>query len=454
MNQRRHLKQAPVPCYKCRRTFGNEGAAARHAERCFGTIKRCHPPQTHVGNLIPATFWSAESDKGLEEGYGVDFAAGAGSETDGEEVGVVMAMELDPNEGNLDTEPDALPSQIITHMPATPADVLTLNARDFLVLLQQHPVSNLSANAFLRYMSRFPDNGLPECIEGVRERFDAACEGNCVWKEEKLASYGGEVTFRFRDLLDVADELIEAYSPNIVWEDGGDDGEGVKVWGDTAYGEPWTGTWFKDALMLIPRSSKLVGLILYADGTALDGRETKGVHPVYLSLVNIPLHLRNKLSAKRVVAYIPSPTPKDAKDAKTDAFSTARRVLYHDCVRLLLEPLKAQYAVGRTIEVDGRRMRVCVLLAFCIFDWVEAGTASMVYSTWNAKRCCHSCLLESAQFPNWDIVGVPRTEKFMKKLLRAFRMKTTIEEFREIPPELFPKVFSFHPEENAFWGHL
>src|SRR6185312_10416529 len=71
------------------------------------------------------------------------------------------------------------------------------------------------------------------------------------------------------------------------------------------YKEQNNGMWWKTAQNSLPIGSKLLSIILYSDATNCDTLSKSQLHPIYISLENIPTWRRNKQDAKQLLGYLP-----------------------------------------------------------------------------------------------------------------------------------------------------
>ena len=55
----------------------------------------------------------------------------------------------------------------------------------------------------------------------------------------------------------------------------------------------------------LPIGSKILSIILYSDATNCDTLDKSQLHPIYISLGNIPTWRRNKQDAKQLLGYLP-----------------------------------------------------------------------------------------------------------------------------------------------------
>jgi hypothetical protein len=64
--------------------------------------------------------------------------------------------------------------------------------------------------------------------------------------------------------------------------------------GESVYKEQNNGIWWKNTEGSLPTGAKLLSLILYSDATTTDTLGKSQLHPIYLSIGNIPTWRRNK----------------------------------------------------------------------------------------------------------------------------------------------------------------
>ncbi|RHZ72838.1 hypothetical protein Glove_238g18 [Diversispora epigaea] len=90
---------------------------------------------------------------------------------------------------------------------------------------------------------------------------------------------------------------------------------------EKSYGEQNFGNWWKYAEESIPSSAFILSIILYSDATTTDTLGKNSLHPIYLSLGNIPTWRRNKEDAKQLLRYFlilsaKNKTEKESSDFK------------------------------------------------------------------------------------------------------------------------------------------
>ncbi|RHZ58979.1 hypothetical protein Glove_366g42 [Diversispora epigaea] len=83
---------------------------------------------------------------------------------------------------------------------------------------------------------------------------------------------------------------------------------------EQSYGEQYTGNWWKKAKESIPSVAHILSIILYSDATTTDTLGKGSLHPIYISLGNIPTWRRNKEDAKQLLGYLLILSAKDERE--------------------------------------------------------------------------------------------------------------------------------------------
>ena len=103
------------------------------------------------------------------------------------------------------------------------------------------------------------------------------------------------------------------------------------------------------------------------------------MHPIYVSLGNIPIWRRNKLDAKQLLGYLPILTA-----AKKDLV----REVFHKSLRHLLEPI-ILLKDGVDLLVNNENIWFYPKVSTIIADWPEAASFCLVYKSSNSNLPCH-----------------------------------------------------------------
>ncbi|RHZ45890.1 hypothetical protein Glove_645g20 [Diversispora epigaea] len=160
--------------------------------------------------------------------------------------------------------------------------------------------------------------------------------------------------------------------------------ENFKYKGEKAYSEQYTGNWWKNTEASLPYGSNLLSIILYSDATTTDTLGKSSLHPIYISIGNISTKRHNKSDAKQLLGYLPILKAKDKSEKKSKDFKKLVRLIFHNSMKFLLNPLFAEKGID--LEVDNKTFWFFPHISTIICDWPEATEnkkLSEVYAKWN-----------------------------------------------------------------------
>ena len=147
------------------------------------------------------------------------------------------------------------------------------------------------------------------------------------------------------------------------------------------------GMWWKTTQNTLPVGSKLLSIILYSDATNCDTLGKIQLHPIYMSLGNIPTWRRNKQDAKQLLGYLPI--------IKTSAKNKPIvRQTFHKCLEILLEPIRKYSNLGINMLINNKVVWLYPKVSTIIADWPEAATFCLTYKSTNSNYPCHFCLVD------------------------------------------------------------
>lgn len=161
----------------------------------------------------------------------------------------------------------------------------------------------------------------------------------------------------------------------------------------------------------------MLSIILYSDATTTDTLGKSQLHPIYVSLGNIPIWRRNKLDAKQLLGYLPILEAAN-KDLVCEVF--------HKSLRHLLEPI-ILLENGVDLSVNNENIWFYPRVSTIIADWPEAASFSLVYKSSNSNRPCHFCLVKKDDLANTDLSSddiTLRTHSEMRKHLEDNTQKS------------------------------
>ncbi|RHZ80471.1 hypothetical protein Glove_135g39 [Diversispora epigaea] len=163
--------------------------------------------------------------------------------------------------------------------------------------------------------------------------------------------------------------------------------------GEKSYTEQNSGNWWKYAKASIPSSACILSLILYSDATTTDTLEKSSLHPIYISLGNIPTWRRNKEDAKQLLGYFPILFAKNEKEKTSPEVKKLVRETFHKSLKFLLDPL-FENENGIDYKINNRIIWFFPKISTIIGNWPEACTYSLTYKSASSNFPCHFCLVQ------------------------------------------------------------
>lgn len=155
----------------------------------------------------------------------------------------------------------------------------------------------------------------------------------------------------------------------------------------------------------------ILSIILYSDATTLDTLGKSSLHPIYISLGNIPTWRRNKEDAKQLLGYFPILSAKDESEKNSSEFKKLVRETFHNTLKFLLDPLFDENGIDFKINDDNIWFFPRISMIIC--DWPEACTFSLTYKSANSKYPCHFCLVPRDNLANTSLKMVLRNHDNM-----------------------------------------
>ncbi|RHZ82761.1 hypothetical protein Glove_103g91 [Diversispora epigaea] len=128
------------------------------------------------------------------------------------------------------------------------------------------------------------------------------------------------------------------------------------------------------------------------DATTTDTLGKSSLHPIYVSLGNIPTWRRNKEDAKQLLGYLPILSAKNEKEKKSSEFKELARETFHNSIKFLLDPLFQGDSVD--FNIYDKDIWFFPRISTIICDWPEACTFSLTYKSANSNYPCHFCLVQ------------------------------------------------------------
>jgi hypothetical protein len=197
----------------------------------------------------------------------------------------------------------------------------------------------------------------------------------------------------------------------------------------------------------IPEGATIVPVLLAIDETHLNIIGRTKVHPVYLTIGNIPKRERRTYSkhAYVVIAYLPA-LEGSGSEQKTPIYAEAKNRLYHTSLSHLLESIKDASIHGRMMKGPDGMYRNCFPVIMSIAaDYPEACHIGLVRQGSN----CLVCMAKKKDFPNLVKKHKLRTVPAMKKVLDTAHK--AIANGRNVEGELELQKNGLIDMQNSLW---
>jgi hypothetical protein len=162
------------------------------------------------------------------------------------------------------------------------------------------------------------------------------------------------------------------------------------------------------------------------------------LHPIYVSLGNIPTWRRNKPDAKQLLGYMPIIKSENITEKQSQNFKKIVRETFHKCLEILLEPLISTKN-GINYLIEGKKFQFIPKISIIISDWPEAATFCLTYKSSNSNNPCHFCLVTRE-----NLAEINLSEKNI--ILRSH------EKMKEMFQKNLTKSVSIENINNFFWS--
>ena len=152
--------------------------------------------------------------------------------------------------------------------------------------------------------------------------------------------------------------------------------------------------WQKTTQNTLPIGSKILSIILYSDATNCDTLGKSQLHPIYLSLGNIPTWRRNKQDAKQLLDYLL------IIKSSSNLNKQVVRQTFHRCLEIILEPIQKFSETRINLLLNSKDIWFYPKVSTIIADQPEAATFCLTYKSTNSKHPCHFCLVSRDDLAN------------------------------------------------------
>ena len=185
--------------------------------------------------------------------------------------------------------------------------------------------------------------------------------------------------------------------------------------------------WWKTTQESLPLGAKLLSIILYSDATTTDTLGKSQLHPIYVSLGNIPIWRRNKQDAKQLLGYLP---------ILENANKNLVREIFHKCLRYLLEPI-ILLENGVNLFINNKKIWFYPRVSTILADWPEAASYCLVYKSTNSNFPCHFCLVKKVDLANISLSSSDMRFRSHNEMRNHFENKTQNSVCIESVPNFF-----------------
>ncbi|RHZ44430.1 hypothetical protein Glove_726g10 [Diversispora epigaea] len=279
---------------------------------------------------------------------------------------------------------------------------------DLMTLVIENNLSNKAGNAIIKFFNKHSDlpqsSPLPKNIETGRKFMNKMNISQLSYSKYCILIHNGQEYFiHYRPIKNCIENLLS--NPEILkhfmfkYENSEE---------EKSYGEQNSGNWWKYAEESIPSSAFILSIILYSDATTTDTLGKNSLHPIYLSLGNIPTWRRNKEDAKQLLGYFPILSAKNKTEKESSDFKKLARKTFHDSIKFLLDPL-FQGDGGVDFNIDDEDVWFFPRISTIICDWPEACTFSLTYKSANSNYPCHFCLVQKE-----DLIDIRKDQLILR----------------------------------------
>ncbi|GET59623.1 hypothetical protein GLOIN_2v1783703 [Rhizophagus irregularis DAOM 181602=DAOM 197198] len=266
--------------------------------------------------------------------------------------------------------------------------------KDLMLLVTKYKINNKGGNEIIRFFnkhSNLTESPLPKNIEQGRAFMNNMKFSNLEFSKVLITKHKDKDYFLYyQNLIQCIKNILTV--PDIT-QNFALSYENYEYNRESIYSEQNTGKWWKTTQESLPTGSKLLSIILYSDATTTDTLGKSQLHPIYISLGNIPIWRRNKQDAKQLLGYLPILEAAN-KDLVRDTF--------HKSLRHLLEPI-ILLKDGIDLFINNENTWFYPRVSTIIADWPEAASFCLVYKSSNSSLPCHSCLIKRDNLANINL---------------------------------------------------
>ncbi|RHZ76081.1 hypothetical protein Glove_205g18 [Diversispora epigaea] len=314
---------------------------------------------------------------------------------------------------------------------------------DLMTLVTKYNLNNKAGNAIIKFFNKHSNlsiSSLPKNIETGRKYMDKMNLSRLLYYKHRILVHNNKEYFiNYQPVIKCIENLLSnpEISQLFVY-----DYKKLEIENEQSYGEQYTGNWWKKAKESIPSVAYILSIILYSDATTTDTLGNGSLHPIYISLGNIPTWRRNKEDAKQLLGYLPILSAKDEREKKFSEFKKLVRETFHNSIRFLLDSLFTNDnddGDGIELKINNEIFWFFPRVSTIICDWPEACTFSLTYKSTNSNYPCHFCLVSKENLNNTRLRDDQMVLRNKENMLQYYNNGTT-------------EKASLEPVFNYFWN--
>ncbi|RHZ54051.1 hypothetical protein Glove_431g41 [Diversispora epigaea] len=211
---------------------------------------------------------------------------------------------------------------------------------DLIILVTKYNLNNKAGNAIIKFFNKYSNLSIspfPKNIETGRKYMDKMNLSRLLYYKHRILVHNNKEYFiNYQPVIKCIEnllsnlEIFQLFMYNY---------KKLEIENEQSYGEQYTGNWWKKAKESIPSVAYILFIILYSDATTTDTLGKGSLHPIYISLGNIPTWRRNKEDVKQLLGYLLILSAKDEREKKSSEFKKLVRETFHNSIKFLLDPL-------------------------------------------------------------------------------------------------------------------
>ena len=416
-------------CPFCSRTFSQRSAYSQHTQICLRKVEVDEEESNSETHSIDLTQDINESDDNELMEYepfqeaAQDTSFSSMESTYSNLLSKISIMSYEENI-ELEESEESEESEIFEEAKEPEPEALTEFPndayKDLMVLVTKHKLNNKAGNAIIQFFNKhsaLSKSPLPKNIEKGRTFMNKMKFPNLSFNKICITYHNGKEYFlHYQSLIQCIENILAV--PDIT-QNFALSFENYEHEGESVYKEQNNGIWWKNTEGSLPTGAKLLSLILYSDATTTDTLGKSQLHPIYLSIGNIPTWRRNKPDAKQLLGYLPILEAVSSIEKKSSTYKNLVRETFHKSLRHLLEPI-ILLEDGVDLSVNNETIWFYPRVSTIISDWPEAASFCLVYKSSNSTFPCHFCLVKKDDLANINLPFndvVPRTHNEMRRYL-------------------------------------